>query len=624
MCLCRMCELLWGVTMRALPARTATGTSLAGVGAALACVGALRGGAETALGDAGTALGDAGTALVGAAPAPAPASNATADAGHGHESRVGIESLMARETARMRESLARATLGSDHGLLLARKRSTDWAFLAAAVTAGVGAGVNDPAELLASVACCDPGGQASCAASADSDAPRKPWLAPSAAKAQVVADAVTYFAEPSGSDFPCAIGWRVVVDGEGVVARALWHEPMMALRGFDAPLVPDRTVVRLSVRGTEVECWGFGTISDPWPSSPAPLDQPSDAYDLADAARHWWWSRAITDSEPVPSIVHARSARTTSAAVPLGILLPECEMERVSAWKVDSWHATGTSRTVTAHEDARRTAGSTRASMSVTFRSDASWLRAYPSHDRRGRLAALKVNWIDGGSVRAALAWTSLAEREAISRASLGTPSHAWLDAQSRLQLLQHLPRAAVLPEPYARSLVVGETADASASHARATANVWHAALDGDCAALAQALADAERLRRFRGVPRSTDAMALVALAESLLSHGAPERSIALVVARHHAIAQSLPVDCAAAAAEQSDHDIAPSIALGEYRRMLMQQGRPWAAAQCGADTHGSNADDRTIPVVTSVTDPLVIRLNDWLMRTGPSAPVPA
>ena len=71
------------------------------------------------------------------------------------ESKLGIDALLSRETARMRESLASAALGSDHSMLLARKRSTDWSFLAAAVTARIGAGINDPQQLLSSIVACD-------------------------------------------------------------------------------------------------------------------------------------------------------------------------------------------------------------------------------------------------------------------------------------------------------------------------------------------------------------------------------------------------------------------------------------------------------------------------------------
>jgi hypothetical protein len=584
------------------------------------------------------ALGCAGAVLVGTAPARDERVDAAAladaavkdDAPPASESRMGIDSLLARETARMRESLASAALGTDHALLLARKRSTDWAFLAAAVTAGIGHGVSDPAELLASVSCCDHRPTGPCTATPGSGAPRRPWLVPTAGAAPVTADVVTYFAEPSGSDFPCAIGWRVIVDSEGVLARALWHEPMMALRGFDAPLVPDRTTVRLSPQGTELECWGFGSMADPWPESPAPLDQPADAYDLADAARHWWWSRAAavppTGSAVSPEV--AAPAPLSGPSDDIGILLAPCDIERVSPWRVDSLHAADMAPP-DAHPSApdgpsiaNRIAGSTRASMAVTLRHRPSWLRAHPARDPNGRLRSLRVEWIDAHAVRAALTWTAHPVHGGMDRHSISAPSHGWLDAQARIQLLQNRPLPEVLPEPYGQALVIDDSADGSASHARATANVWQAALAGSPPALAQALSDAELLRRRRGVPRSTDAMALVALAESLLERGAPERSIALVMARHHAIAQGLPADWVAACAETPTDAIAPPIPRDEYRKMLIGQGRMWAADHCMVGTGETSPDDRHGLLAAAPADPIVSRFNEWHAKaTAPAAP---
>ena len=75
--------------------------------------------------------------------------------------------------------------------------------------------------------------------------------------------------------------------------------------------------------------------------------------------------------------------------------------------------------------------------------------------------------------------------------------------------------------------------------------------------------------------------MALASLAESLLERGAPEPSIATVVARHLLVATSLPADRAASAAECADEDLMPSLCRTEYAQMLVRQGRRWAAMHC-------------------------------------------
>jgi len=520
---------------------------------------------------------------------------------------MGIGALLSRETARMRESLASAALGHDHSLLLARKRSTDWSFLAAAVTAGMGAGVTDPQQLLASFIDCD-AGTAGHHELQDAQHALPPWPVRDLRHTPIVADVITCLADGAGADFPCAIRWRVVADAQGLTARALWHEPMAALRGFDAPLVPDRTTIRLGTHGTDVECWGFGRHSDPWPESPAPLDQLGDTYDLADAARHWWWAGRAKPARP---------ATRCGAAV---IDLPECDVVRVSPWLVSS--------TQQVHGDGHGTGASDEAEMTVRG-SIAVPLRPNPSHlhvlitsQGDDRPDTMSVTWMEEGRCRGALRWIRRSiSGNAAHRAHGGdsedprrsAPTHGWLDAQARLQLLQHVPTPPVLPEPYSRSLILGDAVDESAAHARATANIWHAAVTGDCAALAEALADGESLRRRRGLPRSTDAMALALLAESLLAHGAPDRSIALIVARHLVIASALPTDRAASIAESADRDLMPALSRPDYAAMLAQQGRTWASAHCTLpDVLPSHDAAIDFESAHSPTDPLVARFEQW------------
>ena len=577
---------------------------------------ARRGAAATALTGATTAL--VGAVMAQAAPASAPAGTAThvaADLSRqgmthervpGQERQIGIDALLAQETARMRESLASAALGSDHSMLLARKRSTDWAFLAAAVTARVGAGSADPRELLASILTCEVSAQRTDGAR-DAGRPHPPsWPRRAPAAAPLVADAVTCMAEPAGSDFPCAIGWRIVHDAQGLIARALWHEPMVALRGFDAPLVPDRTTIRLDSHGCDVECWGFGRMRDAWPDAPAPLDQLGDAYDFADAARHWWWSHSAL--EPAQE----------AAGLQMHIILPECDVTRVSPWRV------GSSRQVDGDGilHAPVTEESARGSIAVPLRAQPSHLDVRAVSTGTGEMKSLNVSWIEQGRWRGAAMWTLARGSGESTRDSLGSPSHGWIDAQARLQLLQHLPVPALLPQPYERGLILGDRTDESAAHARATANVWQAALIGDCAGLAQALSVADSLRRRRGLPRSLDAMALAALAESLLERGAPERSITTVVLRHLLVATALPPDRDAAHAEFGQHDLMPPISQPEYAAMLSAQGRWWAAAHC-ADTHvpatpGTEPDQRA---PNAALDPIAVRFDEWhSMRHLPAA----
>lgn len=516
---------------------------------------------------------------------------------------VGIDALLSRETARMRDSLAGATLGSDHTMLLARKRSTDWTFLAAAVTMGIGAGVEDPGQLLSSITICD-----ATSARAQGGTPHAgEWPAPGHGT-PLVADVMTCLADPAGSDFPCAIRWRIVHDSRGLVARALWHEPMAALRAFDAPLVPDRTTIRLSASGTDVECWGFGRLSDAWPGAPAPLDQLGDSYDLADAARHWWWARAADGVESDP-IGPATACRNTSVT----LQLPECDVVRTSPWRIESTErphpAAAPGSPVHAVDR------SVRGSISVPLRSSPSQLHVQCAGIHHDGPTSVVVSWIERGRWRGALNWTRAAST-ARAREALESPSHGWLDAQARLQLLQHVPTPTVLPEPYPTPLILGQGIDESAAHARATANIWQAAVTGDCAGLNRALADAESLRRRRALPRSTDAMALAALAESLLARGAPEQSIGVVVARHLLVAASLPPDRAAAHAERSAADLMPSLSQQEYAQMLSAQGRHWAAMHCtGVDPTPPGELEGDHTPAHPAHDPAVRRFSEWYAR---------
>lgn len=491
------------------------------------------------------------------------------------ESRLGVEALLSRESARMRASLASATLGVDHALLLARKRSTDWAFLAAALTAGIGAGESDASALLASVISCDPvafgaanGVDATRLASAMA-ARRDAILRPRSA-GPLVADVVTYFAEASGADFPCAIRWRVIHDDRGIVARPVWHEPMVGLRGFDAPLVPDRTTIRLSHDGTDVECWGSGRMQDPWPGAPAPLDQLADTYDFADAARHWIWAPPFTLTA-TRALLPSRADRGGE----LRMAMPECDVTRIAPWVVSSH------RRRDSGEDAPEQVESTRASVAVALRQRPSELVVRQSRRAHEGTPELRAIWTEGQRIRAALTWAAHPRSRNLTRESLCAPSHGWLDAQARIALLQHVTAGATLPEPYTSEMILGASADESAAHARAAANVWRAAIAGDCSSLAGALADSERLRHSRGLPRSVDAMALVALAETLADRGAPESAVELVVSRHLLIASSLPPDPDAAVSESGPTDIAPSLSRAEYGAMLDAQGRRWAAAHC-------------------------------------------
>lgn len=497
----------------------------------------------------------------------------------------------------MRASLASATLGGDHALLLARKRSTDWAFLAAALTAGIGAGESDPIQLLASVISCD---HAASGAAIGADATRLATAA-SARRAAIprprkagpmVADVVTYFAEASGADFPCAIRWRVIHDERGIVARPVWHEPMIGLRGFDSPLVPDRTTIRLSRDGTDVECWGSGRVQDMWPESPAPLDQLADTYDFADAARHWIWAPPLT-------LTATRELPSSPADLrgELRIVIPECDVTRVSPWVVRS------RRRQDSAEDPAERVESTRASVAVALRPRPSELLVRQSSHAIEGTPDWRVMWTEGARVLAALTWATDPRSRGLTREMLCAPSHGWLDAQARIAMLQHVPPGATLPDAYRSTQILGPSAEESASHARAAANVWHAAITGDCRSLAGALAEAEQLRHARGLPRSIDAMALVTLVESLADRGAPESSIELVVSRHHLIASSLPPDPQAALAESRPTDIAPSLSRAEYGSMLESQGRRWAANHCMDPDRPVTADTAPWPVAP---DPLV------------------
>lgn len=520
------------------------------------------------------------------------------------ESRIGIDALLSRETARMRESLASAALGSDHSMLLARKRSTDWAFLATAVTAGVGAGMRDPRALLASILSCDAAESARADGSGSERGGPPPWPRRPKGAHALVADALTCVADASGADFPCAIRWRVSHDGETVVARALWHEPMVAMRGFDAPLVPDRTTIRLDAMGTHVACWGFGELADPWPPSPMPLDQVGDSYEFADAARHWWWSR-------MSGTRCATTAVLCGAPDDHGVIihLPECDVVRVSPWRVDSSTRVHVPRAPGADAPAM---DSLRGSIAVPLRENPSVLHARwdRSHDPR---AMLRVSWIEDGRCRGALTWHEATRARSAPRGADALPHHGWLDAQARMQLLQHQPTATVLPQPYSSALVLGDSIDESAAHARAAANVWQAAVTGDCVALTHALGEAEVLRRRRGLPRSMDAMALAALAESLLARGAPERSIALVLTRHLLVASALPPDRDAANAECTESDLMPSVARPDYARMLARQGRWWAASHCmGLDVAADRTGAPDLATGESI-DPVVSRFSDWM-----------
>jgi hypothetical protein len=574
----------------------------------------------------------AAAALTGAISCDLGAAAGSGERVHPQESRVGIGALLSRETARMRESLASAALGRDHSLLLARKRSTDWTFLAAAVTAGIGAGTTEPEQLLASIVDCDPGTRGSGHFPPDADRAPAPWPAHGIPGTPLVADVLTCVADEAGTDFPCAIRWRVVVDANGLSARALWHEPMVALRGFDAPLVPDRTTIRLDAHGTDVECWGFGRHADPWPESPAPLDQLGDSYDLADAARHWWWAR------------HRLPTRTAACAGPCVVDLPECDVVRMSPWVVSSAERVRGDSPAAAMDDATEVA--VRGSIAVPLRPDPSQLLVHSTRLRCGRARTMNVRWVEEGRCRGALAWSRIADSAgsvgAAHRAgsTLGTrsapgasrtggenpehgaPSHGWLDAQARLQLLQHVPLPAVLPEPYSRNLILGDAADESAAHARATANIWHAAVTGNCAALADALAVGESLRRRRGLPRSIDAMALAALAESLLDRDAPERSIALVVARHMIAASALPADRAAANAECAGHDLMPPLCRPDYAAMLARQGRTWGWMHCMLPGWMASASEVVQDAAAHpAAEPLVAQFDRWQSsRQSPAA----
>lgn len=536
------------------------------------------------------------------------------------ESKLGIDALLSRETARMRESLASAVLGSDHSMLLARKRSTDWSFLAAAVTARIGAGIEDPQQLLSSIIECDASTQLSVSSRPMTDDSHPGWPARCPDAAPLVAEVVTCMSDPSGCDFPCAIGWRVVHDARGLVARALWHEPMMPMRGIDAPLVPDRTMIRLDARVTHVECWGFGSMTDVWPAGPEPLDQLGDSYDFADAARHWWWTLSRG-----PRAGDACGLHGTAITRHELVQLPECEVVRVSPWQVGSLQkVTGEAAR---DPDTLATADSSRGSIAVPLRASPShahvdWDAANPSGP-----TSLRITWNEDDRCRAALRWRALAPVDGARSGPIDAPDHGWLDAQARLQLLQHVPTPTVLPEPYSTSLIRGDGVPEPAAHARATANVWQAAITGNCTALADALSDAEVLRRRRGLPRSMDAMALAALAESLVEHGAPERSVALVVTRHLLVATALPPDRAAANAESAESDLMPPVSRADYAQMLRSQGRWWASAHCTSpdailqQRHEASGDE------PAAADPLVTRLNDWLSarhllaRGGTGAP---
>jgi hypothetical protein len=548
------------------------------------------------------------------------------------ESRLGIEALLSRETARMRESLASAALGSDHSMLLARKRSTDWCFLAAAVTAGIGAGIDDPAQLLASFITCDAPevhtGAASGGAAQDAAArwPARLWGA-----TPLVAEVTTCLSDPAGTDFPCAIRWRVVHDSRGLVARPLWHEPMVAMRGFDAPLVPDRTTLRLSAEGTDVECWGFGRVVDGWPATPAPLDQVADSYDLSDAARHWWWSGPASGAAAGACDTGAPSGSSRSLTSSSGhgarwaictVHVPECDVVRTAPWRVESSRHVMQESLAQPHPHIAHE--STRASIAVPLRPRPSRIE-FRTERTGSTIASLRASWTEGGRWRGSLVWRAETEQATRPVDLHDTPTHAWLDAQARLQLLQHVPTPAVLPDPYSRALVLGEGVDERAAHARATANAWHAAVIGDCASLTQALSDAESLRRRRGLPRSMDAMALATLAESLLDRGAPEASIALVVTRHLLVASGLPPDRMAAHAEFAEPDLMPSHSRQEYAAMLSGQGRDWAAWHCSASStetltrtgdpaaHGEGAAH-----APTASDALVIRFSQWQARRSP------
>jgi hypothetical protein len=227
-------------------------------------------------------------------------------------------------------------------------------------------------------------------------------------------------------------------------------------------------------------------MTDVWPAGPEPLDQLGDSYDFADAARHWWWTLSRG-----PRAGDACGLHGTAITRHELVQLPECEVVRVSPWQVGSLQkVTGEAAR---DPDTLATADSSRGSIAVPL--------------------------------RAALRWRALAPVDGARSGPIDAPDHGWLDAQARLQLLQHVPTPTVLPEPYSTSLIRGDGVPEPAAHARATANVWQAAITGNCTALADALSDAEVLRRRRGLPRSMDAMALAALAESLVEHGAPERS---------------------------------------------------------------------------------------------------
>lgn len=561
------------------------------------------------------ALASMPLSLVGAAaPAQGPNGAAHAATAQGHlddrvlpqESKQGIDALLSRETARMRESLASAALGSDHSMLLARKRSTDWSFLAAAVTARIGAGIDDPQQLLSSIITCDASTQPSPSSGSMTSEAHPGWPARCPDAAPLVADVVTCVSDSSGCDFPCAIRWRVVHDARGLMARALWHEPMMPMRGIDAPLVPDRTTIRLDAKVTHVECWGFGSMTDAWPAGPAPLDQLGDSYDFADAARHWWWTLARD-----PRAGNARGIDRMTITRRELVQLPECDVVRVSPWQVGSLQKV-------MHKGAGdpstpSTAGSSRGSIAVPLRTSTSHAQVeWTSRDPSGH-RALNILWIEDDRCRAAVRWRAVALADGAHRSTIDAPDHGWLDAQARLRLLQHVPTPTVLPEPYSPSLVRGDGVPESAAHARAAANVWQAAVTGNCRALSDALSDAEALRRRRGLPRSMDAMALAALAESLLEHGAPERSVALVVTRHLLVATVLPPDRAAANAESAESDLMPPVSRADYAQMLAGQGRWWAASHCTAPDAEPQQRHEASGREPVAADPLVTRLNDWL-----------
>lgn len=515
---------------------------------------------------------------------------------------VGADSLLAREAARMRDALATAALGGDHELLVARKRSTDWAFLATALTVAVAAGERTPSGLVGSIADCDAASHRTDASHArgawlldracarrrsrTADGPRPADAAEPSGRPPLHADAITFSSTGAGSDFPCAIRWRITVGARGVVARAIWHEPMLALRAVDAPLAPDRTVIEVDSTLVQVRCWGYGMRADPWPTSPAPLDQLGDGYDLADAARHWWWSRA----PQLPS---------TPGACGIDLALPECDAIRHSPWRVIAQHAMGTLPPHAAQATAER------ASISVPVRA----VPATLSIDDHGNRIMLREQSGDG--CLRVLQW-----RMGDETIAGPWPTPEWREAQSRIAAAQGGGGNSTVP--YAIDDITGSHVPESHAHARAAAHVWHMAYAGDGSRLVEALAAAESLRRARGLPWSVDAMALASLAESLAERNAPDWAVATAVARHALAALSLPIDAAAARSAWRDAEIAPSLDQLSYRRMLLAGGRAWAAAPLATGT-----EPHEVPgaAATDGTDPVTARFNaQWIARAAPTA----